>query len=107
MTQPAARQVPAARQPSPAGRLTAVPTDQLPPIYTIAEAARLLRVPEGWLRKKVTAGAVPHTRLGKHVRFTADHLRRIVAAGEAQPATRQRDNLQGLSPRSRRTQIDR
>lgn len=107
MTQPAARQLPAARHPSPAGPLAAVPTDQPPPIYTIAEAARLLRVPEGWLRKKVTAGAVPHTRLGKHVRFTADHLHRIVASGEAQPATRIRDNVQGLSPRARRIQPNR
>lgn len=48
--------------------------DTTPEVFTIAEAARILRVPEGWLRKKVTAGFVPHTRLGKHVRFTAAHL---------------------------------
>lgn len=77
-------------------------SDALLQVYTIAEAACLLRVPEGWLRKKVTAGAVPHTRLGKHVRFTVDHLRRIVAAGEEQPAAMPGDNGQGLSPHARR-----
>jgi excisionase family DNA binding protein len=52
-------------------------------LFTIAEAAEALHVPEGWLRKRVTAFAVPHTRLGKHVRFTAQHICDIVAQGEA------------------------
>jgi excisionase family DNA binding protein len=51
-------------------------------IYSIAEAAEALNVPRTWLRDKVTAGAVPHTRIGRHVRFTEAHLARIVAAGE-------------------------
>lgn len=102
MTQPATRQLPAARQPSRAGLLAAVPTDLLPPVYTIVEAARLLRVPEGWLRKKVTDGAVPHTRLGKHVRFTADHLRQILTTGEQTPITVPVTVVSGLSPRARR-----
>lgn len=54
------------------------------PLLTIAEAAEVLNVPEGWLRKKVSAGVVPHTRLGKHVRFTQDHIAQIVVAGESQ-----------------------
>lgn len=73
-----------------------------PEVYTIVEAARLLRVPEGWLRKKVTAGLVPHTRLGKHVRFTAAHLTQILDEGQTtvypMPGVRT-----GLSPRARRT----
>jgi excisionase family DNA binding protein len=72
-----------------------------PEIYTIIEAARLLRVPEGWLRKKVTAGVVPHTRLGKHVRFTAVHLAQIVAAGELAPCL-ETSPRNGLSPKARR-----
>jgi excisionase family DNA binding protein len=72
-------------------------------LHTIAEAARLLRVPEGWLRKKVTAGLVPHTRIGKHVRFTNDHLRRVIDAGEAQLSSPPDLSPQGLSPRARRT----
>jgi len=72
-------------------------------LYTIPEAAAILRVPEGWLRKKVSAGAVPHTRIGKHVRFTDAHLRRIVAAGEVEvqpPALSPK--RQGLSIHARR-----
>jgi excisionase family DNA binding protein len=71
-------------------------------LFTISEAAELLRVPEGWLRKKVTAGAVPHTRLGKHVRFTMEHLRRIIAAGDSEPAVSRLAGNSGLSPRVRR-----
>ncbi len=38
-------------------------------LYSISEAADVLSVPFTWLRDKVTAGQVPHTRLGRHVRF--------------------------------------
>jgi excisionase family DNA binding protein len=51
-------------------------------LYTIAEAAQALNVPLTWLRDKATAGVVPHTRLGRHVRFTKAHLVQIVALGE-------------------------
>jgi excisionase family DNA binding protein len=71
-------------------------------LYTISEAAILLNVPEGWLRKKVTAVLVPHTRLGKHVRFTADHLRRIVTDGTVEPPVSATTAHRGLSPRARR-----
>lgn len=59
-------------------------------------------MPQGWLRKKVTSGSLPHTRLGKHVRFTTDHLRRIVAAGEVEPSVAPILGAHGLSPRARR-----
>jgi excisionase family DNA binding protein len=77
---------------SPGGRM----------LHTIAEAAEILHVPEGWLRKKVTSGVVPHTRLGKHVRFTDDHLRQIVVDGEQVPASPLATGESGLSPRARR-----
>ncbi len=54
-------------------------------LYTITEAAERLNVPTTWLRDKVTARVVPHTRLGKHVRFTDQHLDDIVSSG-FQPA---------------------
>jgi excisionase family DNA binding protein len=75
--------------------------DTTPEVFTIVEAARLLRVPEGWLRKKVTAGVVPHTRLGKHVRFTSTHLARILAEGEARLASPAACHS-GISSRARR-----
>jgi excisionase family DNA binding protein len=102
MTRPAARQLPSTPQPAAAARVAAVPASVPVRLYTIAEAARVLRVPEGWLRKKVSAGVVPHTRLGKHVRFTDDHLLRIVAEGDQEPATGPATGVQGLSPRARR-----
>lgn len=70
-------------------------------LYTIGEAAKLLRVPEGWLRKRVSAHAVPHTRLGKHVRFTAEQLREITAKAELEPVSVP-SRMNGLSPRARR-----
>lgn len=76
--------------------------DTAPEVFTIIEAARLLRVPEGWLRKKVTAGLVPHTRLGKHVGFTAGHLAQILADGEPVPCSAASVH-NGVSPRARRT----
>jgi excisionase family DNA binding protein len=44
-------------------------------LLTIDQAAIALAVPRSWLRDKVTARQVPHTRLGRHVRFSEEHLR--------------------------------
>lgn len=53
----------------------------------IEKAAAWLGIPVETLRKKVTARAVPHTRIGRHVRFAQHHLDAIVAAGEQPVAT--------------------
>jgi excisionase family DNA binding protein len=71
-------------------------------LLSIEDAARVLNVPVHWLRKKVTAREVPHTRLGKHVRFTRAHLDEIVAAGE-QPVVAVTRLSDGVSRRARRT----
>ncbi|HVX70407.1 MAG TPA: helix-turn-helix domain-containing protein [Mycobacteriales bacterium] len=71
-------------------------------LLNISEAAAALNVPEGWLRKKVTERLVPHTRLGKHVRFTEEHLRQIVADGE-QAILMTPTVTHGLSRRARTT----
>jgi excisionase family DNA binding protein len=55
------------------------------PLYSITEAAQILNVPRTWLRDKVTARAVPHTRLGRHVRFTEAHLAEIIDDGQQRP----------------------
>lgn len=103
MSQDATRRLPSPPQRAAGLSLTTALDESAPaPLYTIAEAATLLRVPEGWLRKKVTAGCVPHTRLGKHVRFTLEHLRRIVIAGEVEPTPTPSGIGQGVSPRARR-----
>ena len=51
-------------------------------LLTIEQAAAVLNVPRSWLRDKVTVREVPHLRLGRHVRFAPEHLRRIIAASE-------------------------
>ncbi|WP_107074952.1 helix-turn-helix domain-containing protein [Micromonospora sp. MH33] len=63
--------------------------DQAPHLYTPAEAAALLRVPESWLRRRAGRRQIPRTFLGKHLRFSAADLAAIIAAA-AEPATGRR-----------------
>lgn len=68
-------------------------------LLTFAEAAERLSVPESWLKNRVAARQVPHTRLGKHVRFTEAQLDQIVAEaanGPTDPTPRRR--LRAASP---------
>lgn len=69
-------------------------------LMTIAEAADQLNVPFTWLRDKVSARAVPHTRIGRHVRFTEEHVQAIIAGGERKPISPQASN--GVSPFARK-----
>lgn len=66
-----------------------------PELFTPAEAADKLKVPESWLRKKATARQVPCTFIGKHLRFSAEDLAQIIRDGH-------RDPVSGPSARSRR-----
>ena len=50
------------------------------PLLTFTEAAQRLNVTESWLRSRVKARTVPHTRLGRFIRFTEADLDAIVAA---------------------------
>lgn len=76
-------------------------------VYTPAEAAEKLKVPESWLRKKATQRAVPCTFIGKHLRFSAKDLAQIVRDG-AQEAVRSKHSdsrgRQGESRQDRRPQ---
>jgi excisionase family DNA binding protein len=54
---------------------------------TTQEAAEYLSVTYDWLKRQVAANLVPHTKLGKFVRFTPEHLDQIVSAGERGPAS--------------------
>ncbi len=51
-------------------------------LFSKAELADYLGVSEAWVSKKVTARLIPHTRIGKHVRFAPHHVEAIVAMGE-------------------------
>jgi excisionase family DNA binding protein len=59
-------------------------------LYTVEEAAELLRVPQSWLRRRAAARAVPVTFLGRHLRFSAANLAAIVAAASHPVGSRRR-----------------
>ncbi|WP_304450663.1 helix-turn-helix domain-containing protein [Nocardiopsis sp. YSL2] len=59
-----------------------------PTVYTPAEAAALLKVPESWLRKRVSARQVPCTFIGKHLRFSATDIEQIIESGHRAPVSR-------------------
>lgn len=59
-----------------------------PRLYTPAEAAELLTVPESWLRRQAGQRRIPCTYLGKHLRFSTADLRDIIAAGGREPPRR-------------------
>jgi excisionase family DNA binding protein len=50
-------------------------------LYTPGEAARLLSMPESWLRRKAGQRRIPCTMLGKHLRFSQADLARITTDG--------------------------
>jgi excisionase family DNA binding protein len=55
-------------------------------LLTLPEAAAHLNVSVRWLQEAVQQRRVRCTRIGKHVRFTNEHLVELIAAGE-QPVT--------------------
>ncbi|MEU4591415.1 helix-turn-helix domain-containing protein [Micromonospora aurantiaca (nom. illeg.)] len=65
--------------------------EQEPRLYTPAEAAALLRVPESWLRRRAGLRQIPCTFLGKHLRFSAADLAALIAVA-AEPATGRRSH---------------
>ncbi|MGC9667410.1 helix-turn-helix domain-containing protein [Planosporangium sp. 12N6] len=60
-------------------------TSNVPLLYTAEQAAALLQISPSWLRKKATARAIPCTFVGKHLRFSANDLNLIIAAGACTP----------------------
>jgi excisionase family DNA binding protein len=51
-------------------------------LLTIPEVAEFLNVPVRWVQDAVQQRRVRCTRIGKHVRFTAEHLAELIASGE-------------------------
>jgi excisionase family DNA binding protein len=60
--------------------------DPAPVLFTPAQAADLLQVPESWLRRRAARRLVPCTFLGKHLRFSRANLDQILADA-ARPGT--------------------
>ena len=61
-----------------------------PNVYTVPEAARLLRVRESWLEREAAARRIPFTMLAGSYRFTSDHLIQIVRMHEIKPPPKPR-----------------
>ncbi|MFJ3993102.1 helix-turn-helix domain-containing protein [Streptomyces sp. NPDC090032] len=77
-------------QSTPANAAVGTNRAEVARLFTAEQAAEVLQVPPSWLRKKAAAGAIPHTRIGRHLRFSAGDLQRLVAAGQRGPADARR-----------------
>ncbi|MGH2902354.1 MAG: helix-turn-helix domain-containing protein [Solirubrobacteraceae bacterium] len=51
-----------------------IPEPIAAPLLDAAEAGRLLSVPASWVLAEARADRIPHVRLGRYVRFSADAL---------------------------------
>lgn len=71
-------------------------------LYTPTAAAERLTIGESWLRRKAGQRLIPCTFVGKHLRFTEDDLRAIVAAGSHGPTNRDQASRPGRRRRPRR-----
>lgn len=69
---------------STVGRVPAPGPDDVLPLYTPAQAAEMLTVPESWLRRRAGERAVPCTLVGRYLRFSHADVIAIATAG-AQP----------------------
>lgn len=61
------------------------PGDPAPLLFTPAQAAAMLQVPESWLRRRAARRQVPCAFAGKHLRFSRADIEQI-AADAARPA---------------------
>jgi len=58
----------------------------IPEVFTIEEAAAILRVKKSWLEKKAAARRIPFSMLGGSYRFLPHHLWQILNEFEKKPA---------------------
>jgi excisionase family DNA binding protein len=54
-------------------------------LFTIQEAAEVLRIPISWLYERTRRNAIPCRRLGKYVRFSEEDLAKIMSAQATNP----------------------
>ena len=50
-------------------------------LYTVSQAAAILHLAEAWIYERTRKKAIPHRKLGKHIRFTDSDLSAIVQMG--------------------------
>ncbi|QKG20073.1 thiamine biosynthesis protein ThiC [Actinomadura verrucosospora] len=58
----------------------------------------MFQVRESWLRKKASARVIPCTFISKHLRFSDQDIRAIIAAGAKQPVARSRRGRSRAAP---------
>ena len=51
-------------------------------LFTITEAAEVLRIPISWLYERTRRNAIPCRKIGKYVRFTEGDLQEIISSSE-------------------------
>jgi excisionase family DNA binding protein len=78
---PFRRYSPADRSPAQLATTSDGDQSQAGILYTPAEAAARLAMPESWLRRKAGQRLIPCTKLGKHLRFSPDDVARIAQDG--------------------------
>ena len=54
--------------------------------YTLIEAAEAIRMSERWLRGRIAADKIEHTRRGHKIMFTAAQMEKLRAAHAVAPA---------------------
>lgn len=54
-----------------------------PRLYTTEQAAALLSISPSFLKRGATADALPHTRVGRFIRWSDEDLAEIVRRGQA------------------------
>ncbi|WP_158510512.1 helix-turn-helix domain-containing protein [Actinoplanes friuliensis] len=59
----------------------------IPQIFTLEEAAEILRVKKSWLEKKAAARRIPFSMLGGSYRFSPEHLWQIFREFEQVPGS--------------------
>ncbi|TXS21423.1 hypothetical protein EAO71_27370 [Streptomyces sp. ms191] len=53
--------------------------------YSPADAATYLGKTENWVTEQIQLGTIPHTRIGRTPRLTAQHIRWVIEHGEVTP----------------------
>ena len=72
------------RQPTDSD-LASQPSGQL---LIAPEVAKILNVPESWVREQARLGVLPSVRLGHYVRFRSDEVRALFARDQSGTTTR-------------------
>ncbi|MBN2447728.1 MAG: helix-turn-helix domain-containing protein [Phycisphaerae bacterium] len=64
-----------------------------PQLLSLPALARVLNLPEGWIRSEADAGRIPHLRIGKRYRFNHDAVVRNLTERAAELATQTRTQI--------------